>query len=251
MTSPAGSNPGFTARSRHRLLIRRPAPTTRSTARAISPMTRAARRRCRLRPVPTPAVPSFKESVRSARAARRAGKSPVAMAVMSMTPRPNASTQPSTRTVSSRGSTLGAARVSSATAQCALRTPSRPPTDASRRLSVSSCLTTRPRPAPKVDRMASSRPRAPARASVRFATLTQPIMRTRPTATTSTTSCGVVLKRISSRSGKSATDVQSALNSGYWIASRRATPSRSVFACSGVIPGLRRPRMRQSAWKPR
>src|SRR6266576_281390 len=251
VTSPCGSNPGFTARSRHRLLINNPAPTTRTTARAISLITSAARRRCRPCPVPAPALPSFKESVRSARAARRAGKSPVAMVVMIVTPSANASTQPSTCTVSSRGSTDGAARLSNAMAAYAPATPSPPPRDASTTLSVSSCLTTRPRPAPKADRMASSRPRAPARASVRLATLTQPIIRTRPTATTSTSSCCVVPNRISSRSGNSATDVQSALNPGYVAASRRATPSRSAFACSRVIPGLRRPMMRQSAWKPR
>src|SRR5207247_1550659 len=67
-TSPWGSNPGFTARSCHRLLINSPAPTTRSTARAISLVTSPARRRCRPCPVPAPAVPSFSESVRSGRA---------------------------------------------------------------------------------------------------------------------------------------------------------------------------------------
>ncbi len=175
----------------------------------------------------------------------------MATVVMSVTPSANASTQPSTWTVSSRGSTDGAARLSNAIAAYAAATPSPPPRDASTTLSVSSCLTTRPRPAPKADRIASSRPRAPARARVRFATLTQPTMRTRPTATTSTSSCCVVPNRISSRSGNSATEVQSALNPGYVAASRRATPSRSAFACSRVIPGLRRPMMRQSAWKPR
>src|SRR6266700_525126 len=157
VTSPWGSNPGFTARSRHRLLINSPAPTTRTTDRAISLITSAARSRCRRCPVPAPAVPSFRESVRSGRAARRAGKSPVATVVMSVTPSANASTQPSTCTVSSRGSTNGAARWSNAIAAYAAATPSPPPRDASTTLSVSSCLTTRPRPAPKAERIASSR----------------------------------------------------------------------------------------------
>src|SRR5436305_1209993 len=144
-TSPWGSNPGFTARSCHRLLINSPAPTTRTTARAISLVTSPARRRCRPCPVPTPAVPSFSESVRSGRAARRAGKSPTATAVTTVRPSANASTQPSSCTVSSRGSTAGAARLSSATAPYAVSTPSAAPTDASTRLSVRSCRTTRPR----------------------------------------------------------------------------------------------------------
>src|SRR6266699_646831 len=151
VTSPCGSNPGFTARSRHRLLINSPAPTTRTTARAISLITSAARRRCRPCPVPVPALPSFKESVRSARAARRAGKSPVATVVMIVTPSANASTHPSTCTVSSRGSTAGAARLSNAIAAYAPATPSPPPRKASTTLSVSSCLTTRQRPVRHVD----------------------------------------------------------------------------------------------------
>src|SRR5437763_470174 len=110
VTSPWGSNPGFTARSCHRLLINSPAPTTRTTARAISLVTSAPRRRCRPRPVPAPAVPCFSESVRSGRAALRAGKSPTATAVMTVTPSAKARTQPSTRNASSRGSTPGAAR---------------------------------------------------------------------------------------------------------------------------------------------
>src|SRR2546425_8394913 len=179
VVSPWGSNPGLTDRSCHRLLINSRAPTTRIPAKAISLMTSAARSRCGPCPVPAPGVPSFSESVKSWRAARKAGKSRVATAVTIVAPRAKARAQPLTHTVSSRGNTVGAARLSNAIAEYAATAPSVPPKDASTTLSVRSCLTTRPRPAPKAARMASSSPRAPARASVRFATLTQAIMRTR------------------------------------------------------------------------
>ena len=59
--------------------------------------------------------------------------------------------------------------------------PPTPPAQASTRLSVSSCRTMRPRPAPSVARIASSRDRDAARASIRFATLTHAISSTNPT----------------------------------------------------------------------
>src|SRR6266550_2159612 len=122
VTSPPGSNPGFTARSCHRLLISSPAPTTRITAKAISPATSTARSRCRSHAMPAPPVPSFNVSVKLGRAARRAGSSPAAIALRIVTPRANVRTQPSTRTVSRRGSTEGAARLSNAIAQRASHT---------------------------------------------------------------------------------------------------------------------------------
>ena len=56
-----------------------------------------------------------------------------------------------------------------------------PPAQASTMLSVSNCRTMRQRPAPSVARVASSRDRDAARASVRLATLTQAISSTNPT----------------------------------------------------------------------
>src|SRR5207245_942736 len=123
--------------------------------------------------------------VSSGRAARNAGMSPVATAVTTVAATANSRTPPSTCTVVRRGKTDDAARLSNAIAPYAATTPSAPPPRASTTLSVKSCLTTRPRPAPRADRMASSRPRTPARASGRLATLTHAIMRTSATARTS------------------------------------------------------------------
>ena len=59
-------------------------------------------------------------------------------------------------------------------------TPTTPPQTASSALSVSSCRTSRPRPAPSAARIASSRSRPSIRASVRLATFAHAISRTMP-----------------------------------------------------------------------
>ena len=94
----------------------------------------------------------------------------------------NATTRASKVTVTDAGRTPAgitagaAARIAAPTAA-----PSTPPTAASTRLSVSNWRTTRPRPAPSAERIASSRDRAVARASSRLATLAQQMSSTKPT----------------------------------------------------------------------
>ena len=63
---------------------------------------------------------------------------------------------------------------------CASATPSAAPLKASRPLSISNCRSRRAREAPSAMRMAISRCRALARASIRLARLAQAISSTRP-----------------------------------------------------------------------
>ena len=72
--------------------------------------------------------------------------------------------------------------------QYASSTPAAPPIAASTSPTVSSWRTTRAGLAPSADRTASSRCREPARVSIRFATSTQPMSSTMPTAPISTRS---------------------------------------------------------------
>ena len=85
--------------------------------------------------------------------------------------------------------------------QKATASPAVPPSRPSRRLSVRNCRTSRARPAPSADRTATSRVRDCARASSRFATLTQAISSTKVTAPSSTSSAGRTLRTIRSCSG--------------------------------------------------
>ena len=84
----------------------------------------------------------------------------------------------SSAAVSRRGTPSGASRISTGSDHHAIARPAMPPSAASTRLSVSTCLTMRPRPAPIAARIASSRERAASRASSRLATLPQAISST-------------------------------------------------------------------------
>ena len=106
------------------------------------------------------------------------------------TSRVNASTGRSTDTSPVREVKRDTNVVSMPTVAIANTTPTTPPAVASSVLSVSSCLISRPRPAPSAARRASSRSRPSIRASVRLATLAQAINSTRL----------VMPSRISSRS---------------------------------------------------
>ena len=94
----------------------------------------------------------------------------------------NVTTRASKATATDAGSTP-AGMTAGAAARIAAPTPAPmiPPIAARTRLSVSSWRTTRPRPAPRAERIASSRPRAVARASSRLATLAQQMSSTKPT----------------------------------------------------------------------
>jgi hypothetical protein len=89
-----------------------------------------------------------------------------------------------------RGVNRSAKATSKSRPSAARRRPIVPPATASIVLSVSSCRSSRTRPAPSAVRTASSRPRRTSRATSRFATLAQTISRTKPAVASSTTSVG-------------------------------------------------------------
>ena len=190
MSAPRGLKPGFTCCKRAKLFIRSAAPLRRTSASAISAMTKPLRKR--LRPVPCVELrpPSLSASVSSGRALARPGTRPkmipVPTAIASVTP----NTPRSTFTSRKRGTVCAPIIFNNSTPHNARRTPATPPISASNTLSVRTCLSNRSGPAPSATRMAISRSRAAARASnivVRFA---QAISRTRKTAQSKMSSAG-------------------------------------------------------------
>ncbi len=113
-----------------------------------------------------------------------------------------------------------------------------------RTLSVRSWRSSRPWPAPRAVRTANSASRAATRARSRFATLTQAMSRTRPTAPRSTsrgrrTSPTVACWR------ETAVPPSPSSASGYCFARRSAIVATSCRARSTETPGLRRPMTRR------
>ena len=126
-------------------------------------------------------------SVRSSDRAgtRRAGARPNRTPLASETPSANSSTRQSSPTSSARGRLPGQNATNGRRPIAARAIPSTPPETPSTRLSVRHWRTRRPRPAPSATRMASSRSRETARASMRLAMFTQAISSTRLTAPSS------------------------------------------------------------------
>ena len=181
VTTRAGWNPGSTSWSRWKLRISSPAPARSTTARAISTITSAPRARVPARPF-EPRAPSRMTPLRSVREVWRAGARPNRTPVSSEIPRAKSSAVPSMPTWSSRGVFCGPSATSARVIHSASATPAAPPASARTRLSVRSCRTMRPLPAPSAERITISPSRAAARTSSRFATLAAAISRTRPTA---------------------------------------------------------------------
>jgi hypothetical protein len=143
-------------------------------------------RRSRWRPLAAERPPSLSVSARFSREACQAGAQPKSMPARLVAAIVNSSTGTLSRTSASDGSVKGGmvAWITSSSPR-ARATPRAPPTSASTTLSVSSCRTSRLRPAPSAERTTSSRWRAEPRASCRFATLAQAISSTKPTAASS------------------------------------------------------------------
>ena len=128
--------------------------------------------------------------------------------------------------------------------------PSAPPTTDSTTLSVSSCRTMRPRLAPSAARTASSPVRALARASSRFATLTQQVSRTMPTTPRNMSDVSSTSPpTYASRSDSSAMP-RPAFVCGNSRARPAATVPSSACAASIATPGFSRPTADQM-WTPR
>ena len=137
------------------------------------------------------------------------------------------------------GMSAGMAAVSAESAHCPRTSPATPPRAQRTRLSVTSCRTRRPRPAPSAVRIANSRIRVRARDSVRLATLTQAMKRRRATPAISSRSCGRTSVTRSSCSGETVIPQPTFLPARSFC-SVAAMTSISARACSTVTPGLSR-----------
>ena len=118
----------------------------------------------------------------STRMERSAGRAPKSRAVRIDRPAAASRTGQLTWVSLSRGRLDGAAAMRSRTPVNDSRMPNAPPATARTMLSISVERTSRSRLAPSAARTAISRSRATARASCRFARLTQPMRSTAPTA---------------------------------------------------------------------
>ena len=175
VTRPSRAKPGSHWRSRPKVLVRRPAPTRRMRASAISATTSEERSRVsRELPWrrPLSVVP------RSIFDACRAGANPKSRAVATDSSTVKSATRPSIATSSSRGMLPGAISTNALVAHDASSRPRNPPMRARTRLSVRSWRTRRPPPAPSDERTANSGARRVARTSSRPATLAQAMSRT-------------------------------------------------------------------------
>ena len=140
-----------------RLLTRSPAPTTSTTARATSTTSISWREVARLPAAEWP--PSARSSRGARRVARRAGRMPKTSPVRADAASAKTSTGVSIEALARRGSDVGAAAFNTLTPAMASTSPAAPPTLASTRLSVTSCLAMRAALAPSDCRMANSRAR--------------------------------------------------------------------------------------------
>ncbi len=139
-----------------------------------------------------------------------------------------------------RGSSAAPITPSARTPAYARATPNAPPRSDSTTLSVTSCRSRRPRPAPSAERTASSDCRADARASSSEAMFTHVIRSTKATAPISTSSGRRTSPSSASRTGITVTSVQSRSSTSR-SAIRRTMPVISLRAWSMLTPGARRP----------
>ena len=239
VSNRSGSKPSGTCRMRSRLRVSRPAATSSTMQSASCTATKIVRASPRPGAAPSP-VRVWSASARPARAAQRAGSAPNRRPAPTVIATEKKSTGPSSSTGPSAGSPPGAAATSATMAQRARRIPHTPPMAASTRFSVSSCRTSRPRPAPSAARSDSSRRREVERASCRLAMLAQAMSRISATKPSRMSSVGRVFPTRYSRSGT--TDAPTpALVAGNSAASARAMAERSACACARVAPGLSMP----------
>jgi hypothetical protein len=148
----------------------------------------------------------------------------------------------------SNGATETSDRMSSALPQEATSSPAAPPKTASRKPSVQSCRTIRPRAPPIASRIAISLWRADPRASIMLARLSEAINRTTAgmdivNRMTSGTDCppssgfGETL----SRASECTINVWSLFSAGYAFSIRDATTASWTLASRSVSPDFNRP----------
>ncbi len=157
------------------------APTTSTIEMAIWATTSARRRLSRSRPSVRPGPVARIIAAGPVRVARSAGVRPKMTHVTTARPIVKASTRQSRCSATNTWFRSVAMKATSARlSHCASQTPAAAPSPASSRLSAISCRTMRGRDAPMARRIAISRPRALARASIRFARFAHAMSSTRP-----------------------------------------------------------------------
>ena len=148
---------------------------------------------------------------------------------------------------STRGRWAGNSATKPRTAPYATASPAAAPPSPRTMLSVSICLTTLLRPAPRAPRMATSRSRAAPRAMTTLATLAQATRSTASTAPNSTASIGRAPPVSSCCIGRtSASRPQSlGMRTGNVGRARSAAARTSPVACATDTPGRNRPTIRK------
>ena len=203
-STPFGSKPGSTCCRRSRLRTRRPAPMLNIKASATSPTTRRSpHRRIRRLSLP-PRPPSLRASSGRRRLDHRAGAMPNNSPLTVVMASTYTSTTQSNSNRDTRSIPAGWMAWRARVPHQPNATPVAPPSTDITRLSVSACLTSRRRPAPRARRKAASRSRPAAFTSIRLPTFAQAMSSRSATAP----------RRTSSGS--------------------RVSPTRN--SCSGVIP---------------
>ena len=184
--------------------------------------------------------PSLSESCRSNRVASNAGNSPKIIPVSSETPSVKRSTGVFILTLDGPSNSGGLMATNRSVPCHANIKPSAPPAVARIKLSVSSCLTIRARPAPRATLTPISFCRETPRARSRFATFVQAMSSTNPTAP-SRMSRGLRISPLNwARRGTSRIP-QLVSKSGYACVRRVAIVFISACACSSGMPGLSLP----------
>ena len=188
-------------RSDAKLAMSSPAPTSRTSASAISAATSPSRRRRCSRLVPArassrTAEPSVTSLVCRSGASAHNKPQPSDNAVAT------ASARPSSAIPSARGSSAPAMRTNDSSATHAIPTPRTPPAAASGSTSPINWRASRPREAPSMIRVAISRRRSTLRESSRFATLAHAMSNTATTAQSRRRSAWRVVPSISPTSGR-------------------------------------------------
>ena len=195
---------------------------------AISATTNTPCARCL--PPPGPRPPSFKVSCKFGFEIRSAGTSPNKIPQSRAMPAVNNNTFQSIPTSLARGNPEGKCCSATFVPHAAISRPSPPPASASSMLSVRSCRTILPLPAPRAARTANSRPRPIERAMSKFATFTQAIKSTNPTAASKTSRSRRTSPTTCSLSGMSVAPMPLSA-SGYSSARCSVTRAISDRAC--------------------
>ena len=236
-----GWNPISTSSTRIRLRTSRPAPTTRTQAKATSATTSALRTHARCRPSVEPRAASLSALVSAVPRSWSAGASPNTIPVAIAIARVKVNAVRSVCTSCSSGMLTASSRASARVPATANTSPRSAPLHDSTMPSVSSCASRRRRPAPRAVRIATSFCRVAVRARSRLERLAQTISITIPTAPASTQTASRTRPLTCSASGL--TLPWKPLRSGCSATIWPAIVLISARACSTVTPGLSRPIM--------